>query len=278
MTIYLGSNELGRDYYGTNDQGRIYQGTQLVQGGYGSLTPQTPYALYDASNPTSYPGSGNTWYDLSGNNNNLTFTGSVTYSSNNGGTLAFSASYATKTSASFFTGSNITIFGWINYSQVYVTGNPSETNAWISLDAGFDWSNYYIGKVASPGDLSETFINTNQGTLRGGDFTTTNQWIFYAFVTSGSTASIPIYNFISGSQMPQYYEQGVLVPRASDVWGGGTFELPTTRPNINLGGYPKGGSNYNSNCKIGLVGIFNSALTETQILDIYELTKGKYGY
>ena len=36
----------------------------------------------DASNPASYPGSGTTWFDLSGNGNNGTMMGGVTPLSN----------------------------------------------------------------------------------------------------------------------------------------------------------------------------------------------------
>ena len=41
----------------------------------------------DAANPSSYPGSGSTFYDLSGRGNNGSLIGSVTYSTNNYGIL-----------------------------------------------------------------------------------------------------------------------------------------------------------------------------------------------
>lgn len=43
----------------------------------------------DAGNPKSYPGSGTTWYDLSGNGNHGTFAGNIQYNSGNGGYLIF---------------------------------------------------------------------------------------------------------------------------------------------------------------------------------------------
>jgi uncharacterized delta-60 repeat protein len=43
----------------------------------------------DAANPKSYPGSGTTWTDLSGNGNTGTLTNGPTYSSANGGSIAF---------------------------------------------------------------------------------------------------------------------------------------------------------------------------------------------
>jgi hypothetical protein len=43
----------------------------------------------DAGNPKSYPGSGTTWTDLSGNGNNGTLVNGVGYSGDNLGSLSF---------------------------------------------------------------------------------------------------------------------------------------------------------------------------------------------
>jgi len=43
----------------------------------------------DAGNPKSYPGSGTTWTDLSGNSNNGTLVNGVGYNGSNLGSLSF---------------------------------------------------------------------------------------------------------------------------------------------------------------------------------------------
>jgi hypothetical protein len=43
----------------------------------------------DAGNSTSYPGTGTTWFDISGNGNNGTLTNGPTFSSTNGGSIVF---------------------------------------------------------------------------------------------------------------------------------------------------------------------------------------------
>ncbi len=43
----------------------------------------------DAANPKSYPGTGTSWYDLSGNGNNGTLVNGIGYDSNNRGSMVF---------------------------------------------------------------------------------------------------------------------------------------------------------------------------------------------
>jgi hypothetical protein len=52
----------------------------------------------DAGNTNSYSGSGSTWYDLSGNGNHMTITGTPTYSTSNGGYLRFNSGASSLTS------------------------------------------------------------------------------------------------------------------------------------------------------------------------------------
>jgi len=46
----------------------------------------------DAANSRSYPGSGTSWFDLSGNGNNGTLTNGPTFNSGNGGSIVFDGS------------------------------------------------------------------------------------------------------------------------------------------------------------------------------------------
>ena len=43
----------------------------------------------DAGNPSSYPGSGTTWFDLTSNNNNGILINGPTFDSGNGGSITF---------------------------------------------------------------------------------------------------------------------------------------------------------------------------------------------
>ena len=72
-------------------------GTNVAQPG-----PPVPFLNLDAGNSSSYPGSGTTWTDLSGNGHNATLINGPTYTSDDGGSLIFDGSddYATISSAS----------------------------------------------------------------------------------------------------------------------------------------------------------------------------------
>ena len=72
--------------------------------------------LLDAANTKSYPGTGTTWYDLSGNSNNGTLVNGPTYSSNNKGYFTFDAAddYITISASSVIDNLNeFTVSTWI---------------------------------------------------------------------------------------------------------------------------------------------------------------------
>lgn len=89
----------------------------------------------DAGNTKSYPGSGTTWTDISGNGNNGTLTNGPTYSSVNGGSIVFDGvnDYGyIDYSASLAPTSAISSGGWIYYSN----WTTSEGNIFSKLQSG----------------------------------------------------------------------------------------------------------------------------------------------
>ena len=91
----------------------------------------------DAANRKSYPGSGPTWTDLSGNGNNLTLTNSPTWNS---------SGYFSTGSTGYFTGSGSALIPTGNSSYtmicwVRVTGSWVDSNKGIISIGGFGTSN-----------------------------------------------------------------------------------------------------------------------------------------
>lgn len=91
----------------------------------------------DAGDPQSYPGTGNTWFDLSGNNHNATFLGGAVYNSAAGGSVETTSTSQSVdipyTAALDFGNKNeLTIETW-----VYIT-NPAN-GAWIVKRDDWDY-------------------------------------------------------------------------------------------------------------------------------------------
>jgi hypothetical protein len=83
-----------------------------------SIITQNLSLCLDAANPKSYPGSGTTWTDLSGNGNNGTLVNGVGYNSGNLGSLVFDGvdDYVTLGTASLL---NTTLNGNTNWTILY---------------------------------------------------------------------------------------------------------------------------------------------------------------
>lgn len=93
----------------------------------------------DAADRNSYPGSGTTWYDLSGNNNHYTIGGNLTYSNNafTMGTAGGAGGGATN-STQLTTSTTCTLVFWIKTNDVQAVfwgGDP---------DSSYGGS-YYVG-------------------------------------------------------------------------------------------------------------------------------------
>ena len=97
----------------------------------GSLYNGGNMLLYlDAANSTSYPKSGTTWYDLSGNANTGTLTNGPTYNSNNLGNIVFDGTddnIQLGNASTFLPTSAITLSCWAktntttSYKKLFVT-------------------------------------------------------------------------------------------------------------------------------------------------------------
>ena len=88
----------------------------------------------DAGNKNSYPGSGNTWFDLSGNGNNVTATNSPVW--NSGG-------YWANTSTSYFTGAGT--------SSIPIGNSQYTMIVWIRQRVADGWSPNYAGFISIGG-------------------------------------------------------------------------------------------------------------------------------
>jgi hypothetical protein len=147
----------------------------------------------DAANPKSYPGSGTTWTDLSGNGNNGTLVNGVGYNSGNLGSLVFD-------------GTDDYILGTIPSSTF---SGAHSIGCWFYRETVTQWAGLFSNNVNTTSCSIFTFIytynslGTNQAGVSGTSISVDlgadhlNKWIYavitYAGVTSGSTVNVYAY-------------------------------------------------------------------------------------
>jgi hypothetical protein len=203
----------------------------------------------DAGVSSSYPGSGTTWTDLSGNGNHGTFTNmdGTNFNSANGGSLTFD-------------GSNE--YAPIGTSQFPFGASPGTLSSWArtnTISAGFRWTVSYGQAVTS----QSRFLGFNGTTYYFGGFgnditapgVPLNTWFNMVGVYDGTNASM--------------YINGALVsgPTAKS-WN-------TVANNAQIGRQTNGTEYWSGN--ISQVQIYNRALTATEITQNFNALRGRYG-
>lgn len=209
----------------------------------------------DASKSTSYPGSGTTWYDLSGNNTNATLVNGVGYSAADKGSL---------------------VFDGINDHVDFVATNLSTTatvEMWVKLGTGysnkmfFGWYSYDV--YCPSGNIG---FNTGNSDLRGISVSTVstlglvNTWHHYVFEMRSNVSYSNNKIYIDGIQYP-----------ITQILGS---ENTTTR-NFNNGLGRIGGWRVNLDYKMPMncssFNVYNRALSIQEISQNFNARRRVYG-
>ena len=211
----------------------------------------------DAGFTTSYPTTGSTWYDLSGNSYNGTLTNGPTFNSGSNGSIVFDGTddyvITSNTTYNFSTNANFTYCAWIypSFSSSSSTGravinSTSPSNPIIR--AYLRWEGPSLGFYF---DMATSAWYTTSTTFSA------NTWHYLCFTHNSSN---------SGS----YYFDGTAVTTVSNP---GSLAAITNNP-ITIG-YGSINSYYWSG-RISNVQIYNRALTASEVLQNYNAQKGRY--
>jgi hypothetical protein len=204
--------------------------------------------VLDAADKNSYPGSGTSWTDLSGNNNTGALTNGPTFNSSNGGNITFDGinqCVVVNSNASILSTTAYTKIAWF-YPTNFATGNniigggnSGQHTMWLAggnkLNAGHNGSWSTI--------VSNTTLSLNNWYFGAVTFNTTTGWVLYLNGVSEST-------------------------NASTT----TF---TGNGEILLAAYGTGTNVFTGRIACGLV--YNRVLTATEILKNYNATKTRFG-
>lgn len=232
----------------------------------GSLPPvSTGLQLYlDADDAASYSGSGTTWYDLSGNGNDVAMqnSGDITYTAAGGG---------------YFSTGATGYFNRVNGTNIPNGSTPYTVSAWVQFPTdwpGGDTSHTIVQIGSTPTyDGLNTFVATNTGYLAVGWFNNpgepepliSNSW-------TPSTPGAAWMNVVSqwdGATRNIWYN-GVL--QATDSAGtelGNNADILIGLDFSGFGNYLRG--------NIGQVLIYNRALTFGELLQNFNTTRSRYG-
>jgi hypothetical protein len=218
----------------------------------------------DASNVTSYPGSGTTWYDLSGNGNDVVMqnSGDISYTAAGGG---------------YFSTGSTGYFEKVSGANIPTSGTPYTVSAWVQFPSGWPGgsNNHTIVQIGSAPTYNglNGFVATSDGYLGVGWFNLpgdpgpliSNSWT----PSSPGTNWMNVVSQWDGSTRNIWYN-GVL--QATDSVG--TYLGNNT--DILIGLDFSGFGNYLIG-NIGQVLIYNRALTPTELTQNFNSTKSRYG-
>jgi prepilin-type N-terminal cleavage/methylation domain-containing protein len=232
----------------------------------------------DAGNLASYPGTGNTWFDLSGNGNNGTLINGVGYNSANGGSLVFDG--VDDYSAISYTQTNVisySIEAWIN------TSGTSKLQAIVNNRGGGGGKSLTLGLTSPGGGPTSTpgylmFALDTDGIGVGPYLTgkTFNDGNWHQIV---GTLDMPSGVTLNGSSAPSYmslYADGDPITSIS-YWAAGGITSPFTGGGSTFVGRhaPWGEARFPG--KIGSIKIYNRALTPEEIQQNFNATRGRFG-
>lgn len=119
----------------------------------------------DAGASTSYPGSGNTWYDLSGNRNDFTIDGSPTHSNGEFTIDETQNFYRNSIPTNSSTATFVLFYKTTDTQELWATG---QTNSYyLAASSG---NNYYHSNAGSPTNYIDTIVRTNPSSYRDGEY------------------------------------------------------------------------------------------------------------
>lgn len=193
----------------------------------------------DGDNVLSYPGSGSTWFDISGNSNDMTLTGGPT---NTGGVMIFTTTSYGEISTLDYTNQDFTIMCASRYN-----GGTSKRVVSSSLN------NWFIGH--NGGTVDGYYA---EGWIQMGS-TSDNNWRIYAGTED-----------YTNDQYSFYIDDVSIV--SNDNGGSAGFDgLCLARYRTDLG------ANEESDCEVGFILIYDRILTTGEMTQNFNFFKARYG-
>lgn len=233
-----------------NIGGQIYNTTHADLQDYKNIITSGLVLHLDATALESYPGSGNNWFDMSVTNTFANMQGSPSFNSDNGGSIVLNGSTQYIDVGSFMSYSKFTISLWVNpgtsqviYADIF-DNNHTGTQNFVCQQNATNLNQYEFAML-SPGGASTTGLFT----------LTSSTWALLTFTFDGSVV--------------RGYKNGTLLGT------GGSMTPNYVSPYFRLGNWAGGGRYWNG--KYGNCMVYNRNLSATEITQIYNIQKQRFG-
>jgi hypothetical protein len=207
----------------------------------------------DAANPKSYPGSGTSWFDLSSNANNGTLVNGVGYSADNKGAMVFDgvndSSYFPN-EIGILDNNPWTISIWANVSTSEIGAGRKGWLIWKGP------SNQAANQLISMGVTSNSIeiANWSNDTVFSNALVNFGNWAMYSCTFDGTTIKVYVDSIQLGSKTTTL-----------SIIAGGWYLASRTSVTDFL------------NYSVSVFHLYNRALTEQEIKQNFEATRGRYG-
>lgn len=212
----------------------------------------------DAGDAASYPGSGTTWNDLSGNASNGTLQNGVSYSSSDSGSLVFDGTNDTVSIPSILSSYPFTVSMWVTNNLGWVAGLGTLDELFNMSIAGQRVSMGIVNVSGWPGTITLMYGGTSHWTCPGPVSTGPNDWHNITWVVHGSN-----------NTNHQIYLDGVSQSMTNNGGShGGTAGW-------NIGSNSAGGEHWNG--KISSTFVYNRILSSSEIVQNYNALRSRFG-
>jgi hypothetical protein len=225
----------------------------------------------DAANTKSYPRTGTSWRDLSGNNNTGTLTNGPTFNSLNGGSIVFNgtnqyAELGSIPSLQFTNTQPFSISVWFRWTEAttaadniyaYALLSGNNRGYYVGLDGG-------AGTVVTNGLFFDYFDGTTfRGIQSGTNSISKNIWYNVA-VTSNSNSFTGMKIYLNGSILATTVRTSGNGTPSSINYTGLTAQVGARQATSTFGG------------NIGFTSIYNRELSASEIQQNYNALKSRF--
>jgi hypothetical protein len=233
-----------------------------------SIVTSTLLLCLDAGNPRSYPGSGTSWFDISGNGNHFTLFNGITYNSSGFFTFDGVNDYAASNN-----NINLTGFDYI-VAEVWFASNVTSPNAmliehtanWNTNTGGWGLAINTNGNADAPGTMH---TNHNSEGARNYLFTIGTNWNTQVNIFSRISDSTGRLTYCNGNLMT--FDAGPGYPTNTVTTAGGSFANAI----LYLGS--RGGTAGFYNGRLSIVKLYGIKFTSDQTSQNFNAMRGRYG-